>query len=265
MVLGSVALLCMVAHQDHTFEIEVSTEHEPNQTLLLGLSNIGMAGLTAVDHLVRHHDAHQIGHISPEELPAMTPFANGDPRHHTRLYDIPDAELTVLVNELVIPVVAARSFTTELLNWATGYGIEEAVILNGIPYPHAPDQHDVFYVATPAYRDHYVAETEIPPLGGGFLDGVAGELLTRGLDDSFPPVGVFITPSHPPGPDAQAAIRLLETLESVHEVSTDTDALEQLSTELHQYYAELADRVTALDDAEQPISNREYPENRMFY
>jgi predicted ATP-grasp superfamily ATP-dependent carboligase len=59
---------------DSNFEVDVSPDIEPGQTLLVGLSSVGLAGLTAVDYLVRHSDAEEIGHVSPDELPAITPI-----------------------------------------------------------------------------------------------------------------------------------------------------------------------------------------------
>lgn len=254
-----------MAPQDYAFEVEMTADRDPQHTLLVGLSNIGMAGLTTADYLVRNSDAEQIGYISPDDLPAITPFADGEPRHHTRVYRIPDSDVTVLLGELFIPVAAAKSFTADLLDWATSAGIENIAVLNGVPYPHAPDKHDVFHVATPAYRNQYVEETDIDPLTGGFLDGVAGELMTRGLEDAFPPVGVFVTPTHPPGPDIDAALRFLDVLQAVYDLSVDRTELAQLAGEVQQYYAELADRIQALDDSAQSVASQEYPEDRMFY
>lgn len=250
---------------DIAFEIETaSADSEPGDTLLLGVSNIGMAGLTAVDHLVRHFDSDPIGHLSPENVPAIAPFENGEPRHHTRLYTVPAANLTVLVGELFIPVQAASAFTDALLDWTATRDIEEIAVLHGVPFPHGPDEHTVFHVATADYRDVRLGEGTSQPLAGGVLDGITGELVTRGLEEAAPPVGVFVTPTHPPGPDIDAALLLLETLQTVYEFTVPEDELKQRAEELKQYYTELAERMQALGDMNQSLGSRDFPEDRMY-
>lgn len=249
---------------DTAFNITPPPEHQLGDTLLVGLSHLGMAGLTAVDYLIRQLDSEQIGHISPTDLPAIAPFQNGEPRHHTRLYSIPNSNLSVLVGELFIPIWAARSFTDALVDWTASSTIEEIAILHGVPFPHGPEEHTVFHVSTPSYRDHRLGQTDIKPLSGGFLDGVAGEIVTRSLDTESPPVGVFITPAHPPGPDIDASLLLLEAIQEIYGFSVDEAELRQASEELKQYYTELTDHMQSLGEAEQPLASRDFPEDRMY-
>lgn len=62
---------------DTDFRMAVPSDIDPGQTLLVGLSSPGLAGLTAVDHLVKHLESEEIGHVHPEALPAITPFEEG--------------------------------------------------------------------------------------------------------------------------------------------------------------------------------------------
>ncbi|QSG05227.1 proteasome assembly chaperone family protein [Halapricum desulfuricans] len=247
---------------DPTFEVKVSGES--GNALVVGLSHFGMAGLSAVDYLVRHTDAEQIGHILPDEFPAIAPFQEGEPRHHTRLYHLADADVSVLVGELFVPVWAAHEFTEAIMEWVDSEPIEEIAVLHGVPYPHGPDEHDVFHVSTPDYRTRRLADTEIQPLGGGLLDGVAGEIVTRSLDDRAPPAGVYVTPSHPPGPDLDAALLLLDAMQDLYDFSVDEAELKQRSEELKQYYTELSERLQSISESEQPFGSREYPDDRMY-
>lgn len=248
---------------DTGFEMDVPSDIVPGQTLLVGLSNLGLAGLTAVDHVVKHLESDEIGHVRPEVLPAITPFEEGVPRHHTRLYNLKNEDLIVLVGELFVPVAAARSFTDTLSEWILSQSIGEVAIFHGVPYPHSHEQHDVFYVATEDYRDKRLHDTGLQPLQGGYLDGIAGELVTRSLDDEVPPVGAYVTPTHPPGPDIDAAFQFLDALDTVYDVSVDRAELEELSEEIKRYYTELADRMAALQERNR-IGSRDFPEDRMY-
>lgn len=249
---------------DPTFEVSVPPDRSSGKTLLVGLSHLGMAGVTAADYLVRHIDSEQIGHVSAHDFPAITPFQNGEPRHPTRLYNLKDTELSVLIGELFVPVWTAHPFTDALMEWVSSANVKELAVLHGVPFSHGPEEHTVFYVATPAYREQHLAETDIQPLGGGFLDGVVGEIVTQGLNERAPPVGVYIAPTHPPGPDIDASLLLLDAIQEIYEFTVDEEELRARSEELKQYYQELAQRMESLGEGEQSLATRNYPEDRMF-
>lgn len=249
---------------EHAFTVDVPEELPPGQTLLIGLPHVGMASLTTVDHVVRTLPSEMIGGIAPAELPAITPFEDGIPRNHTRLYDLIDSDLVVLVGELFVPTVAASAFADMLAEWMTSQGIDEVAFLHGVPYPHGPEEHAVFYVATESYRSRHLTDAEIKPMKGGYLDGVAGEVVTRSMSDTAPPAGVFLTPTHPPGPDVEAAIRFLDAIESVYDLVVDRHALEELSAEIEAHYANLAERMAALEEQHQASMSTDFRDDRMF-
>ena len=240
-------------HRTASFEI---TSENPNETLLAGFSQFGLAGLTAVDYLVDHLDFEQVGYVSTDQLPAITPFENGQPRHHTRLFSHDDHDLTVLVGELFVPVWAAKSFSDAVLDWTGDNGVEEVTVLHGVTIPHAPEEHEVFYVATDDYREERLAEAEIAAMGRGFLDGANAELIARGLESPLR-TGVFVTPVHPQAPDVEAAIRLLDTVETVYGIDIDTEPLEAFAADVREYYEELSNRLSERGESEMP-------EDRMY-
>nr|WP_277752634.1 PAC2 family protein [Halorubrum salsamenti] len=244
--------------------MRVPSDQPSGKTLLVGTSHLGMAGVTAADYLVRHVDSEQIGHISAHNFPAITPFQNGEPRHPTRLYNLEGTDLSVLLGELFVPVWAAHSFTNALMEWVSSADVTELAVLHGVPFPHGPEEHTVFHVATPQYRERRLAETDIQPLEGGFLDGVVGEILAQALDRDTPSVGVYITPTHPPGPDIDASLLLLDTIQEIYEFTVDEEELRARSEELKQYYQELTQRMESLGGGEQSLASRDYPEDRMF-
>jgi uncharacterized protein len=249
---------------DPTFEMDVQSETPSGETLLVGLSNLGMAGVTAADYLVRHLDSEQVGHVRAHNFPAITPFQNGEPRHPMRLYTLEDTALSVLLGELFVPVWATHPFTDALLEWISSAAVEEIAVLHGVPFPHGPEEHAVFHVSTPEYRERHLVDAGIQPLSGGFLDGVVGDLVAQGLDEGGPPVGVYISPTHPPGPDIDAALLLLDTLQDIYGFTIDEEELQARSEELKQYYQELTQRMESLSEDEQSLVTQDYPEDRMF-
>jgi len=231
--------------------------------LVLGLANPGMVGLTAVDYLVAHLDTAQVGHVGTRDLPDITPFTDGTPRHPIRLYTAPDADVTLLVSEVFFPIGVAEPFVDGLLAFADDHGIEEVTALQGVPFPHGPDEHAVSSVAIEDYRERHREDEPIPPLDGGFSDGILGELMIRGLEGDVPAVGTLVTPSHPPGPDFDGALLVLAAVETLCDVDVDASELERRSEELRRHYEELAERMQALSEGDAGLG-RDYPEDRMY-
>lgn len=230
---------------------EISHHEEPSGTLLAGFSEFGLAGLTAANYLVEQLGLEETGHVTAEQLPAITPFENGRPRHHTRLFSRSDLDVTILVGELFVPVWAADPFASAILDWTAEHDVEEIGILSGIPVPHGPDEHRVFYIATPDYHAEHLEDTGLPGMGRGFLDGVKATLVARGLDSTLA-TGVFVTPVHAQTPDVEAALRLIDAVSDMYDLSIDTEPLESFANEVGEYYAELAERVEAAGEAERP-------------
>ena len=239
-----------------TASFEVTHSVEPAETLIAGFSTFGLAGLTAVDYLVNQLDMEATGYVTAAELPAITPFEDGRPRHHTRLFSRQSLGMSVLVNELFVPVWAADPFAEAILDWTKAHGVEEVVVLSGVPVPHGPDEHKAFYVATDDYRTSRFPDGAIPPMGGGFLDGINASLVQRGMDTDLK-VCVYITPVHAQAPDVEAAIRLVEVVETVYDIDIDVTELEAFAGEVQEYYRDLAERVEATEPAIRP-------EDRMY-
>lgn len=236
-------------------EFSISHESAPADTLLAGFSSYGLAGLTAVDYLVDQLELEETGYITAEELPTITPFEAGVPRHPTRLYSRDDLDVTVLVGELFIPVSIGKAFSDAILDWTEGNGVEEIAVLSGVPVAHGPDEHRAFYIATDDYREQRLTGAEVPPMGKGFLDGVNASLVERGMTSSLG-VGVYVTPVHAQAPDVEAAIRLVETANDVYDLGVDAGPLQEFAAEVQQYYGELADRMKGRE--------AEVPEDRMY-
>lgn len=237
------------------FSIEQSTP--PSGTLLCGFTTMGLAGLTAVHFLVEQLDLEQTGYLTAEGLPSITPFENGRPTHHTRLFSRDDLDVTVLQSELFIPASRGESVADVTLDWTAEHGVDEVVVLAGIPVQHGPDEHQTYYIATDDYRENRLAGTDVPPMGRGFLDGVNGALVGRGIDSPLE-VGILVTPVHQQSPDLDAAIRLVETVDALYDLGVDTGPLEAFAEEVAKYYADLAERMESEGRREEAAADRMY-------
>jgi predicted ATP-grasp superfamily ATP-dependent carboligase len=220
-------------HADHTHGLRVlqalGIEDPPVTNFIGEIPTLYMSdrAVALLDHVVR-------------ERPAATPLA-AVPR--------PGVDVTVLVNELFVPVGAADAFADAMHAWMGSAGVEEIAVLSGVPVAHGPDDHRAFYVATDDYRGCRLADVDVRPMGNGFLDGVNASLMARGLDAD---AGVFITPVHARVPDVEAAIRLVDAVNGVYDLDLDTGDLEAFAAEVERHYAELSERLEATREEARP-------------
>jgi uncharacterized protein len=246
------------------YEISREGDEPLGRALLVGLSNFGLAGLTAADHLTTQLEYEQVGHVRSRNLPTVTPFEDGAPRHPIRLYASPDHEIAVLLSEVIVPVWAASTFADAVGNLVASSEIEEISLFHGVPFPHGPNEHTLFFVATDEYRERRLEGTEFGPLRGGVLDGVPGEFASRSLGGELPPLGTIVTPIHPPGPDFEAALRFLEFLREGYDLDVEDEQLRERSASMNRYYSELAGRMETMEAEQGGVDDRHLPVDRMF-
>lgn len=236
----------MASDPNTTPRFDVRHSEEPPDALVMGFSEFGLAGLTAVEYLVDRLDLEETGHIAAKGLPAITPFENGTPRHHTRIFGGRE-DFAVLVGELFVPLPAARPFAQAITGWLSANDVSEVTSLSGVPVAHGPDEHVAYFVASEDYRETRLARMDLRPMGRGFLEGINAELM-QGAIDTERRVGVLTTPVHQRAPDVEAAIRLLEAFSAAYDVTLDTGPLETFAAEVEQHYQELADRMERLPE-----------------
>lgn len=247
----------MVSRRKPGAEFSVTEREPPSDSLLCGFTNYGLAGLTAVDFLVDQLELESTGYITSEGLPSITPFEEGKPSHHTQLYSKEGFDMTLLKSELFVPPVLGKSFGDEILDWTGEHDVKDVAVLEGVRLQHGPDGHKTYYVATEDYRESRLADTEVTPMGRGFLDGVNGALIERGIGSSLG-VGVYITPVHDQMPDVEAAIRLVETVNDVYDLGVDTEPLQKFAAEITRYYTELAERYREQSEKADTFADRMY-------
>lgn len=229
---------------------------EATDTVVAGFAEFGLAGLTAADYLTTQLELTEVGHLAVDQLPAITPFEAGTPRHHTRLFSRSGLDLTVLVGELFVPPFAAEALGNEILEYAGERGVEEVVALSGVPLAHGPDDHRTFYIASEDYQAERLDDDTVAPMPGGFLEGVNGALMQRGIDSQLRTC-VLTTPVHPQAPDVDAALRLLEAIDAIYDLEVDTGPMETFAGEVAEHYEELAAQMEARQE-------EHAPEDRMY-
>lgn len=230
---------------------EVRDRGADADVLIAGFTEFGLAGLTAVDYLVERLELEQTGFVTTESLPAITPFENGRPHHHTRILTRDDLDIALLHGGLFVPSFAAADFSDAIIDWTENADVTEVAVLSGVPIAHGPDAHQTYHVATEDYHERRLADQDppVPGMANGFLDGVDAALVERGMISDLA-VGAFLTPVHDRVPDAEAAIRLVETVTMLYDLDVDTGPLEEFAGDVEAYYERLHERLEAVPEEE---------------
>ncbi len=223
--------------------LDIDATEPPESTVLVAFPGPGMAGIFANRYLIEQLGLEETGHIQAEGLPAITPYADGRPYHHTRLFSRNDFEYTLLTSELPVPVQFSEPFGRFVLSWIDDVAVDEVVLLTAIPSLESDD--GLFYVASEDYHDHRLADTSIAALHGGFLTGVNASLIARAMDTSLR-VGVLATAVDPRRPlDGEAALQLVDGLDGIYGFDVETDQLRTFADRSRQHYEQLAAQVEA--------------------
>lgn len=88
-------------------------------------------------------------------------------------------------------------------------------------------------------------------MGNGLLDGVNASLMQRGMETSCA-TGILTTPVHAQAPDVEAALRLVESTQSVYDLDLDTEPLETFAAEVENYYEGLNQHLEAVEPQRSP-------------
>jgi uncharacterized protein len=229
--------------------LTIEADEPPSETVIAAFSYPGMGGMIACNYLIEELDLEQTGHIQTDGLPALAPFRNGRPYHPTRLHSRPDIDVTVLTSELPVPLHATEVFGRELLDWILDRDIDEIAILLGVSGLRNVERSDgIYYVASPDYIERRLQTAEFAPLAGGFFDGITASLVSRAIDTPLR-AGVLVTPTRTQRIDPEASLRLVDAVNQLYGLGTETERLRRFATEIRDHYEQLMQRVHQQDQA----------------
>lgn len=222
-------------------------ETPPESTLIVAFPESGLAGLSANQYLIEKLELEETGFVHAEGMPAITPYFEGSPYHHTRLFSKAGFDYTVLTSELPVPIQFSEPFGRQLVQWIEERQVEEVTLLTTIPSLEL--REGLFYVASDDYVETRLADQPIEPLTGGFLTGVNASLTSRAIDTSLR-VGVLATAGNPYVPvDGEATLRIVEGLDDLYDLPVDTEQLEEFAEKSAQYYRDLTAHIEAQQQA----------------
>lgn len=220
-------------------EVVETKKVEPNRPLLvLGFIGPGLVGSIAVSHLVRELKMEEVAHLRSRYLPPVAVFLEGRLHHPFRIYATPEGKLFASFTEVPIPPEGLYPIASGLLEWAEGKGVEEVVVLEGLPVEGLPVERPKLCVAEEE-RCKILEGKGVKMASQGVITGIAGAILNECLNRKL--VGTaFLTPAVLFLPDAEGAAVLLEALSDSFGLKVDVSALREQGKEMEKRLEEMA-------------------------
>src|SRR5213594_3399301 len=186
-------------------------------TVIEAIPSVGLVSTIAATYMITTLPTDQVCAIDSEEFPPLSMVYAFKPKFPVRIYAQPDTKLAIFIAEVPLPPRVHRALALELLKWATAHRCRQIVSLEGLPLPAADAPKDIE------------------------VSGVSGVLLNEGRWQ-FYDVITLLAEAQPTIPDANAAARLLETVDILlPEVKLDLQPLKEQAKALEFHLKQLRD------------------------
>ena len=208
--------------------------------ILDGFPSIGLVGSIVSNYLVNIMNLEQIGIMDSPYFPTISLIRNMEPNNPVRIYggkierkDEDNLKIAVFVSEFQPSSEMIKPISMAILNWAQAQMSSlivspEGLAVEDMLMPSSADQEklDVYAVGSTMHaRLYFEPYSDIKPFDEGVISGVAGVLLNEGKKRGFDVISM-LAEAHESYPDAKAAARIIEALDSsILHLNINTDPL----------------------------------------
>ncbi|GGM76385.1 proteasome assembly chaperone family protein [Thermogymnomonas acidicola] len=239
-----------MSNSDHHFSttvVELEKREYRNPLVIGGFVGGSVAGVMAAGYIINALGLHQVAHLKSPHIPPVAVFVGGRLRHPFRIYANDMNDLLLLTCEVPIEQDGLYEVSSALMDWLSGVGAREIVILDGIPVRDIPEEHPIFGVADEraigelSKRGIQIAQTAL-------ITGVGGSILSECMVRDVPGSSLLV-PMSVAYPDPEGILSLIDSVNRVYGLSISTEALENDVKRMHQElkaieknYQEMVDR-----------------------
>jgi len=244
------------AHVVQTKEIEFNSP-----LMVCCFPSAGVVGPIAAHTIIEQFKMDEIAHVRSKFMPSAAVFLDGRLRHPFRIYGSKDLDLIVLTAELPVAEEGLYAVSSALLDWAASVGVQETVVLDGIPVQGLPSERKVLFAAEEEKIADLSKIEKMEILDKGIITGIAGSILSETLCRSM--VGfALLTPAITVVPDPGAAQQLLEALNSLYDLKIDIKELMESSEMIRRKMEEMAQQVDGMQRRQAGPPGQQY--QRMY-
>jgi len=221
----------------------------------------GVVGTIAANTLIDQFQMEEIAHVRSRYMPSAAVFLDGRLRHPFRIYAKKDINLLVVTTELPVMEEGMYIISSALLDWAASLGVQETVVLDGIPVQGIPANRKVLYAAEEQKLADLEEDKDMEILKKGIITGIAGSILSETLCRDM--IGfALLTPAIPMMPDPEGAVQLLKALNRLYNVDVKVEELEESAEQIRRKMEEMAQQVEGIRRQQPGVSQKAF--ERMF-
>lgn len=221
----------------------------------------GVVGPIAAHTIIDQFKMEEIAHLRSKYIPSAAVFLDGRLRHPFRIYGSKKLDLIVITAELPVAEEGLYAVSSAILDWGTGMGVKETVVLDGIPVQGLPSKRKVLFAAEEKKVDELSKNEKLEMLDKGIITGIAGSILAETLCRAM--IGfALLTPAIAIIPDPGGAHQLLEALNQLYDLKINLTELVEGSEIIRRKMEEMAKQVDGIQQKQAAVGNRRY--ERMY-
>ena len=221
---------------------DISIEIKEGASFIVSFTGVGLIGPIIANTLIDQiEDIQEIGFITSEFLPPITPFYNGILKHPFKIYYSAKHDLIVALCEVPFQIPSAyNDLSRTICNWALSEDVKakELITFQGIPKNEMIEEFPVYYAS-----DEVIDSLEQDGLDNfekGIITGPEATILNEALTNRLKPIAFFTPVFQIPTPEGAAAI--IEVLNKRYGLDIDTSILIEEGKEIKSKMLELAQK-----------------------
>lgn len=206
----------------------------------------GLAGLIAVDHMVRTLKLEEVGFAESPLFPPIVGVENGRAYHPIRMFAGPDLGLYAVKGEVPVLGRGLVELSSSLTGWIDRSRPRMILLPDGVGVENRLEiEKPIVLKAFNSERAREIADKiDAKVLERGYISGFPALMLREAERRGIPAIA-FIAQAFEKYPDPSAAVSLLESMGSLLDIEIDTKPLEEKSEEVRALRRDLMETVKA--------------------
>ncbi|MDO8869313.1 MAG: proteasome assembly chaperone family protein [Methanobacteriaceae archaeon] len=225
---------------------KIKSEDIEDAVVLEGSPGGGLIGNIIGWLLVEDLKMKEIGYIESKYFPPLAVLYKGVALHPFRIYEAEG--LVLFLSDFIVPPNVVYDMTSSIVDWMDRNNSKELITFNSMvvreksrPTTAAGNSED---------SSKRLEDMGLPILPFGNINGLSGTLLTQCASKNIPASCLFAEILNP-YPDPRAAAGVVDTLNTMLDISIDPDPLLQEAQEIESRLKKLAE--TVQNEPESPI------------